>query len=246
MTKSTAKKSQPKQRNSNRKVDYQYMNPPKSLGDHLFYGMCLDKDQERFRDAIWSPGKIIVFSDSPAGTGKTTIAVGTANLLVKYGLYEGLTYIISPHCESKIGFLPGTVEQKVEAYNTPLFQALIESNEQPEKAVVQNGDASKKDGAWVEFIPHTFLRGANLKDRVVILDESQNYSLLDLKKTLTRCHDSSKVIMIGHNGQRDAYQSGESAFSRYINHFDGDERVAVCNLTKNYRGWLANHADALM
>lgn len=246
MTKSTAKKSQPRQKSYNRPAENHYTNPPKSLEDHIFYGMRLDKDQKKFRDAIWSPDKVIIFSDSPAGTGKTTIAVATASLLVKYGFYEGLTYIVSPNCEGKIGFLPGTVDQKVEVYNTPLYQALIESDEQPERAVVQNGDASKKDGAWVDFIPHTFLRGANLKNRVIILDESQNYSLLDLKKTLTRCHDSSKVIVIGHNGQRDVYRHGESAFSRYIKHFEGDSRTAVCPLTKNYRGWLANHADALM
>jgi phosphate starvation-inducible PhoH-like protein len=156
-----------------------------------------------------------------------------------------MTYIVAPVCEKDIGFLPGTVDQKVQVYNTPLYQALIEADEQPERVIAQNGDIGMKNGEWVEFIPHTFLRGANLKNRVVILDECQNYSVIEMRKVLTRCSDTSKVICIGHNGQRDAHTEGKSAFTRYMEHFAGDDRAAFCPLIKNYRGWIANHADSL-
>lgn len=219
--------------------------PPYSLDKHPFYGLKLDLRQKEFRDAIWSPDKLIIFSDSKAGTGKTTIAVAVANLLVKYGRYDGLTYIVSPCAESQMGYLPGDVSAKVAVYGTPLYQALIECNEMPERAIYPGGASGYSEGSWVEFIAHTHLRGANLKNQVVIIEEAQNYSFHDLKKTLTRCHDSAKVIVIGHSGQRDAFTGGESAFSRYITHFEGDPRTAICNLTKNYRGWISSHADDL-
>ncbi|MBO5488574.1 MAG: hypothetical protein J5972_01565, partial [Eubacterium sp.] len=56
-------------------------NAPQSLAGLPFYGLNLDEDQARFRDAIWNPEKLIVFCDAKAGTGKTTIATGTADLL---------------------------------------------------------------------------------------------------------------------------------------------------------------------
>lgn len=194
---------------------------------------------------MWDEKIRIVFCDAKAGTGKTTLAVGAANLLCKYNLYTGTTYIVSPNCEGQLGMLPGSLEEKVDPYGTPLYQALMECGEQPERAVVQNGCAGTKSGGWIEFIPETYLRGANFKERVVVIDEAQNYSLASLKKTLTRCHDTSKIIVIGHSGQRDAHLSGESAFSRYSKHFNGDERAFCCELTQNYRGWISNHADEL-
>lgn len=221
------------------------MDAPRTLDGHIFYGMTLDSDQKNLRDAIWNPEKLIVFCDSPAGTGKTTIAVATALLLVEYGFYEGISFIVSPCNEGELGFLPGGLAQKTDVYSTPLYQALIECGVQPEKAVVMDGVASVKEGAYIEFMPHTYLRGSNLKNKIVIIEEAQNANFLAMKKIITRIHDTSKTILIGHNGQRDAHTSGESAFSRYVKHFEGDPRTAVCTLTKNYRGWVANHADAL-
>lgn len=224
-----------------------YQDPPQNLKKHMFYGMKLDEDQQKFRDAIYDPNIDVVFCDSPAGTGKTTVAVATANIMVRqYGLYNGITYVISPCMESEIGFLPGTMEEKVKPYSTALEQALIECNEQPEKVIIQNGAASVKDGAYVDFIPHIFLRGANLSKAVVIIEEAQNYDFHSLKKVLTRVKDDCKLIVIGHDGQRDAYQGGQSAFSIYLEHFSECDRAAVVKLKQNYRGWIANHADALI
>ena len=65
----------------------------------------------------------------------------------------------------------------------------------------------------------------------------------ELKKVLTRCHDTCKVIVIGHTGQIDI--RGGSGFHRYLEHFQGHEKCAVCKLTTNHRGWLSTYADQL-
>ena len=80
----------------------------------------------------------------------------------------------------------------------------------------------------------------------MIIDEAQNYYFDELKKVLTRMHDSCKVIVIGDNKQCDLYHNPErSGFMKYLNHFSKDDRCAVCNLTKNYRGWISNIAYEL-
>lgn len=101
----------------------------------------------------------------------------------------------------------------------------------------------KRGDGFVKMLTHTYLRGTNLKHKVVILDESQNYTVPELKKVLTRCHDSCKVIVIGHTGQIDI--GGRSGFKQYLEHFQGQEKCAVCRLITNHRGWLSTFADEL-
>lgn len=218
---------------------------PKTLDGHPFFGLRLDEKQREFRDAIWDNEKKIVFCDSPAGTGKSTIAVATALLLVEYGMYDGIVYIISPSCERELGYLPGDVSEKTQVYSAPLYQALVECGVRPERAVIADGYASTKTGGFIEFMPDTFLRGSNFDKKLVLLEEMQNFSIQSAKKTLTRIKDTCKTVCIGHSGQRDIHRDGRGALARYIDHFKGDDRVAVCTLDVNYRGWVAQHADEL-
>ena len=89
-----------------------YGEPPKTLDGHPFYGLQLDEEQQKFANAIWSPDIDIVFCNARAGTGKTTIATGVANLLIQYGMFSNLVYIMSPYGERKQGWLPGTITEK--------------------------------------------------------------------------------------------------------------------------------------
>ena len=148
---------------------------PKTLKDHMFYGFQLDEEQIAFRDAIWNPEKLIVFCNAKAGTGKTFIATATANLLVQYGLYDGIVYISSPTQESKLGFLPGEIEDKTAVYSEPFMEALMKININPHTAVNQyNIDNQKTGRGYIDAITHVYLRGCNFENKVVILDETQN------------------------------------------------------------------------
>ena len=223
-----------------------YTDIPENLDNHPFYGLELDDEQKAFRDAIWSKDKPIVFCNAKAGTGKTTIATGVANLLVKYGRYDGIVYISSPCQEEKQGYLKGSLEEKSQPYAEAFYDALEKIGVNINVATYDDIMNEKNGTAYIKAITHTFLRGTNFENKVVIIDESQNYYFDELKKVLTRMHDNCKVIVIGHSQQCDLFHNPErSGFVKYLNHFSKDERCAVCQLTKNYRGWISNMADEL-
>lgn len=223
-----------------------YEDAPKDLSKHPFYGLILDDEQKAFRDAIWNKDKLIVFCDARAGTGKTLIATATADLLVKYGRYKGIVYIASPTQEQRQGYLKGSLEEKSEPYFSPFYQALSDLDINIDTVLSSDINNQKNGTAYIECITHTFLRGTNFKDKVIIIDEAQNFYLDELKKTLTRIHDSCKTIVIGHREQIDLYNNPDrSGFVKYIDWFSDDDRTAVCKLTKNYRGWISTMADDL-
>lgn len=223
------------------------MEAPEKLERFPFYTLELDDDQWNFVQEIWNKDNDIIFCNAAAGTGKTLCAIATANLLVQYGLYEGIVYIVSPTQEQKIGFLPGEVESKIEPYIAPLYDALVRIGVNPDTSIVQSSVANRKSGSgYIEAISHLYLRGCNLENKVVICDETQNFYLDELKKTLTRVHDNSKTIVIGHSGQCDLFDHPErSGFVKYMDYFRNQERCSVCELKTNHRGWVANYADSL-
>ena len=212
-----------------------------------FYNFILDEGQENFIQAVKSPKNKIVFCNAKAGTGKTTLAMGIANIIVqdKRNEIDGIVYIVSPYGEQKQGYLPGSVTEKSEVYFEPAYQAMIECNMNPHSDVIPDSLTSKKrhGDAYVKLLTHTFLRGSNLSKKVIIIDEAQNFTVAELKKVLTRIHDDSKVIVIGHTGQIDI--DSPSGFSRYIEHFRNYEDGEICELTVNHRGKLSSFADDL-
>jgi predicted ribonuclease YlaK len=220
---------------------------PKTLDDHPFYGLELDEEQKVFRDAIWDDEHLIVFCNAKAGTGKTLIATATANLLVQYGRYDGIVYISSPTQESKLGFLPGEIAEKTAVYSEPFLEALIKLNINPHVVINQMDIANQKNGTgYIDCESHLWSRGDTYDNKVIIIDEAQNFYIDELKKVLTRVTDSSKTIVIGHTGQCDLYHYPErSGFAPYIEHFKDEPYAKICELTKNYRGKVSTHADEL-
>ena len=89
------------------------MESNKALPRNMFYDMILDDEQIAFVEAIKDKTKTIIFCDAPAGTGKTTLAMGAAKILYhdKRNKLEGIVYIVSPYGEQKQGYLPGWISQ---------------------------------------------------------------------------------------------------------------------------------------
>ena len=217
------------------------------MDGHIFYGLQLDEDQKQFRDAIWNDDIEVVFVDAKAGSGKTTIAVATAVMAVKYRKYGEIYYVMHSVGDAQ-GFLPGTISEKSSVWFEPLYQALIEAGENPEQ-VVKNTVSQKEGTSFVTALTTSYLRGSNIgggeKKTILIIDEAQNYDEFSLRKTLTRACKGTKVIVIGHTLQCDLPAGKRSGFEPCMEHFRAkeDPRVAFCKLTTNHRSWVANVAD---
>lgn len=215
--------------------------------DSMLFGYAnkLTVEQQEYVDAIYD--KQFVACNAIAGSGKTTLAVMMAKLLQRE-----LYYIFSPVEEGRLGFLPGDLFEKTEPYLAPLKDALLEMNEDPSRVIerVDNIENMKNGNTWIKAMPHVFARGINIKSdeasqKMVIIDEAQNFTRGELKKVLSRIHDNVKVVMIGHDEQCDLEDPRKSGFVPYLNHFKDEEYFQLCHLTKNFRGNLSAHADTL-
>jgi len=213
--------------------------------DHIFFGLGpkLTDKQREYVDSIFD--NQLTICNAKAGTGKTTLAVAAAKLLGK-----PLLYVFNPTEERRMGYRPGTQEEKESSYIVPLTDALLAINENPAQAIVghpaqqANGKKPSPDQAWVIAKSHVFARGTNIRGMTVIVDECQNFTRSDLRKVLTRIHDDCTVILIGHIGQCDLVGS-RSGFADYIEHFRKEPYAKVCELNVNFRGRLATHADTI-
>lgn len=220
--------------------------PPREIDNSTFYGIELDAEQLVFANAIWSEDKDIVFCNAKAGSGKTLVAVGAANLLVQYEKFDSIIYIMSPYGERKQGWLPGTITEKSSVYFEAFYQALAEVGVNSATAINDASMVNQKNGTgYISCITDTFLRGSNITNAVVIIDEAQNFTVPQLKKVLTRVGENTKVIVIGHDLQCDLDTPSASGFTKYIAHFKAQARAAICQLTTNHRGWISQWADEL-
>lgn len=210
--------------------------------DTMLFGFAdkLTQEQREYVDSIFDNQVTIV--NAKAGSGKTTLAVACAALLEK-----PLVYIFAPVEEGKMGFRPGTQRDKEAEYYQPLIDALYEIGENPSKVIydAENVEAQKRGDVWVYPRSHIFARGTNIKDSTVIIAEAQNFTRGELKKVLTRIHDSCTVIIEGHDGQNDLPNPNKSGFVPYIEHLSSHDFVNVVQLTKNFRGRLSTIADEL-
>lgn len=213
----------------------------------MFFGLKLDEAQQAFRDTILDDNITLIFCDAKAGTGKTVIATGCAEMLVKSGKYDGIVYITAPVQERNMGYLPGTVEEKTDIYSEPFIIALEKIGVNPYLAVKHDEEDNKYSTAYIECRPHNYLRGLTFENKVVIVDESQNLHTSELKKVLTRMSDNCKVIVLGHVGQVDLPREEMSGFKSYLfaacDAVEQKEWMAICTLTKNYRGEMSQWAD---
>lgn len=211
--------------------------------DDIFYGFILNEEQEKFKEAIMSEENNIIIADATAGSGKTLIAVACANILCKSGKYDSAVFVFPTVEEASLGYRPGNTTEKEADYLGPLYDALIKIRELPQQAI--SSDISEKNGtAWITARSATFMRGINLENKVVIIDECQNMSVPIIKRIISRCYDNCKVIILGCQAQTDV-PLNKSGFKQLIDHMDGFEGYVKCNLPISYRGKLAMHIDKL-
>lgn len=163
------------------------------------------KNQKRFYKAIEREDSNIIMAHALAGAGKTYISIqkGLEMLLNKGSDIEKLI-IINPTVdvggEDKLGHLPGDLMEKMEVHNESSLYILYKIiGEFETKKLIEKGA--------IEFKVLNFLRGINIENSYIILDEAQNASPLQLKTLITRISDTSKLIIEGDLSQCDKYRS---------------------------------------
>jgi phosphate starvation-inducible PhoH-like protein len=178
-------------------------------------------NQRRYVDAIEHHD--LTFGIGPAGTGKTYLAVamGVAALLNKRVSRIVLT---RPAVEAgeHLGFLPGTLQEKVDPYLRPLYDALFDmvDPERVEKLVERN---------TIEIAPLAFMRGRTLNDCFIILDEAQNTTAEQMKMILTRQGFNSKMVVTGDQTQIDLPGGKRSGLLNAVEVLSGVEGIAFVN-----------------
>ena len=152
-------------------------------------------NQKRYIEAIEKHD--MVFGIGPAGTGKTYLAVSMA---VRALLEKKISRIVltRPAVEAgeRLGFLPGTLQEKIDPYLKPLYDALYDMLD------VERVDRNVERGV-IEIAPIAFMRGRTLNDSFVILDEAQNTTTEQMKMFLTRIGYGSKAVITGDITQID-------------------------------------------
>ena len=167
----------------------------------------------------------INFGIGPAGTGKTYLAVAAAVDALERNRVNRIV-LVRPAVEAgeRLGFLPGALEQKVDPYLRPLYDALYEMF-----GFERVGRLLEK-GA-IELAPLAYMRGRTLNESFVILDEAQNTSTEQMKMFLTRLGFNSKAVITGDITQTDLPKSQKSGLSDAIEVLDGIAGISFMHFT---------------
>ena len=180
-------------------------------------------NQKRYVEAI--DENTITFGIGPAGTGKTYLAMAKAIQALQSKQVNRII-LTRPAVEAgeRLGFLPGTLQEKIDPYLRPLFDALHDM-------IDQESIPRLMASGIIEIAPLAYMRGRTLNDAFVILDEAQNTSAEQMKMFLTRLGFGSKMVITGDVTQVDL-PSGTQSGLRIVHEILGDvEDIAFIPLT---------------
>lgn len=176
--------------------------------------------QRRYIEAVRR--NTLTFALGPAGTGKTYLAMAMAVAALKRR-EVGRIVLCRPVVESgeSLGYLPGTLQEKLDPYVRPLYDALFDMTD------MEKGNALIEQGV-IEIAPLAYMRGRTLNDAFVILDEAQNTTPEQMKMFLTRMGFRSKFVVTGDASQCDL--NGPSGLTSARRALEGVEDIAFVDL----------------
>ena len=200
----------------------------------------LDEYQKDYYESLLDNNIKFIGINSPAGTGKTLLALMGSFQLLKEGKINHIYYIRFPDDRSlHLGFLPGTEMEKSEIYFKPFYDIARDLGIRPEDIDIG------RESETIVLTTDIGLRGTNIEKSAVIIDEAQNMDIDTIKLILTRLHDDCKAILIGHFSQCDNSKNNDH-FDKYIDYMTQKNWAKRCELKKNYRGEMATWADSFV
>lgn len=180
-------------------------------------------NQKRYVDAI--DAHTIVFGIGPAGTGKTYLAMAKAVSALQTKQVSRII-LTRPAVEAgeRLGFLPGTLSEKIDPYLRPLYDALHD---------MMDAELIPKlmSAGVIEVAPLAYMRGRTLSDSFIILDEAQNTTPEQMKMFLTRLGFNSKIVVTGDITQMDLHGGSESGLRAAMRILDGIDDIHFAELT---------------
>jgi phosphate starvation-inducible PhoH-like protein len=181
-----------------------------------------NRSQENYILKLLDPGKDIVFGIGPAGTGKTMLACQVGVKLFLEGSIDRIV-VTRPavSADEELGFLPGTLEQKMAPWTRPIFDVFREyfyANEI--EGMIAEG--------VIEISPLAYMRGRTFKDAFIIADEMQNATPNQMKMLLTRIGNNSKMVVTGDLNQADRLKdNGLIDFISHLRDFEASRIETV-------------------
>ena len=190
-------------------------------------------NQERYLLKLLDDSKNIVFAIGPAGTGKTLLAVQTAVKEFKEGKVDKII-VTRPavSVDEDLGFLPGTLEQKMAPWTRPIFDVLREYFFAGE---IENMIAE----GVIEISPLAYMRGRTFKQSYIIADEMQNATPNQMKMLLTRLGEGSKMVVTGDLAQADRIE--DNGLVDFVNRLENTSSERL-DIVKFHKGDIERHA----
>lgn len=184
---------------------------------------CKTVGQKRYIQAI--KDNTLVFGIGPAGTGKTYLAIAMAVIAFKNKEISRII-LTRPAVEAgeKLGFLPGDLQNKVDPYLRPLYDALYEF-------IGAESFAKLVERGVIEVAPLAYMRGRTISDSFIILDEAQNCTAEQMKMFLTRFGEGSRVVVTGDITQIDLPSDRKSGLKHASDVLKGIEGIETIRLT---------------
>lgn len=182
------------------------------------------KTQAEFVQAMNSAE--MVFGIGPAGTGKTFLAVAKAVSLMLEGKIDKII-LTRPAVEAgeNLGFLPGDLKEKIDPYLRPLYDALYD--------MLPSDQVDRKlEMGEIEIAPLAYMRGRTLSNAMVILDEAQNTTPMQMKMFLTRLGENSRMVINGDLSQTDLPRGVESGLAESIRILKNIEEIKIVEFTE--------------
>ncbi len=181
-----------------------------------------NRSQENYILQLTDPGKDIVFGIGPAGTGKTMLACQVGVKLFLEGSIDRIV-VTRPavSADEELGFLPGTLEQKMAPWTRPIFDVFREyfyANEI--EGMIGEG--------VIEISPLAYMRGRTFKDAFIIADEMQNATPNQMKMLLTRIGNNSKMVVTGDLNQADRLK--DNGLIDFISHLKDYEASRIATV----------------
>ena len=191
-----------------------------------------NKNQETYMLKLLDRKKDIIFGIGPAGTGKTLIAVQVAVKLFKEGRVDKII-VTRPavSVDEDLGFLPGTLEQKMAPWTRPIFDVLREYfNAREISGMIDEG--------IVEIAPLAYMRGRTFKNAFILADEMQNATQNQMKMLLTRIGTGSKMVVTGDLAQADRLR--DNGLIQFVEQLE-EKEIARLDIVRCAKGDIERH-----